>query len=102
MFFTSQNIDFPILFVETLGAFLFSFPFSILSLSLSLSMLRLFEDLGILMINKEKNTLQNFIFRWNGMEWLSHDYRNRGTCGYIGGGCIFQNGVMHTNIIRCD
>jgi hypothetical protein len=34
-----------------------------LSLSLSFSMLRLFEDLGILMINKEKNTLQKFLFR---------------------------------------
>jgi hypothetical protein len=29
MFFSSQNIDFPFLFEETLGAFLFlSFPFS--------------------------------------------------------------------------
>jgi hypothetical protein len=36
---------------------------SILSLSLSLLMPRLFEDLGILMINEEKNTLQNFLFR---------------------------------------
>jgi hypothetical protein len=62
MFFSSQNIDFPFLFTETLGASLF-FPFSILSLSLSLSMLRLFEDLGILMINEEKNTLQKFVFR---------------------------------------
>jgi hypothetical protein len=42
------------------------------------SMLRLFENLGILMINKEKNTLQKFLFKWNGMEWLSHDYRNGG------------------------
>jgi hypothetical protein len=41
-------------------------------------MLRLFEDLGILMINEEKNTIQNFLFRRNGMEWLSHDYRNGG------------------------
>jgi hypothetical protein len=46
--------------------------------SLSFSMLRLFEDLRILMINEEKNTLQKFLFRWNGMEWLSHDYRNGG------------------------
>jgi hypothetical protein len=28
------------------------------------------------------------------MEWHGHD------CGYIGGGCIFQNGVMHTNIVK--
>jgi hypothetical protein len=38
----------------------------------------LFEDLGILMINKEKNTLKKFLFGWNGMEWLSHDYENGG------------------------
>jgi hypothetical protein len=41
-------------------------------------MLCLFEDLGILMINEEKNTLQKILFRWNGMEWLNHDYRNEG------------------------
>jgi hypothetical protein len=61
-------------------SFSFSFIFfSILSLSLSLSrfsMLHLFEDLKILMINEEKNTLQKFLFRWNGIEWLSHDYEN--------------------------
>jgi hypothetical protein len=63
MFFSSQNIDFPILFAETLGAFLFlSSFFSIPFLSLSLSMLHLFEDLMILMINEEKNTLQKFLF----------------------------------------
>ena len=55
MFFSSQNIDFPFLFEETLRAFLFLY-FSILFLS-SFSMLRLFEDSGILMINEEKNTL---------------------------------------------
>jgi hypothetical protein len=67
MFFSSQNIDFPFLFTESLRAFLFpsSFfnAFSLsLSLSLSFSMLHLFEDLEILMINREKNTLQKFIF----------------------------------------
>jgi hypothetical protein len=36
--------------------------FNIFSLSF-FSMLRLFEDLWILMINKEKNTLQKFLFR---------------------------------------
>jgi hypothetical protein len=78
MFFASQNISFPILFAETLVAFLFSSSFSILFLYLFFSMLRLFEDLGILMINEEESTLQKFLFRWNGMEWLSHDYGNRG------------------------
>ncbi len=70
MFFSSQNIDFPFLFEETLGAFLFlSFSLSLsLSLSLSIlfslfSMLRIFEDSRILMINKEKNILQKFLFR---------------------------------------
>jgi phosphoribulokinase len=64
MFFSSQNIDFPFLFEETLGAFLFSSSFfNTFSLSLSFSMLHLCEDLGILMINEEKNTLQKFLFR---------------------------------------
>jgi hypothetical protein len=46
MFFSSQNIGFPFLFQETLGAFLFlSFPFSFF-FSL-FSMLHLFEDMGI-------------------------------------------------------
>jgi hypothetical protein len=59
-----EKIDFPILFAETLGAFLFLPLFFIPFLSLSLfSMLRLFEDLGILMINEEKNSLQKFLFR---------------------------------------
>jgi hypothetical protein len=37
--------------------------FNTFFLSLSLSMLHLFEDLGILMINEEENTLQKFLFR---------------------------------------
>jgi hypothetical protein len=49
MFFSSQNIDFPFLFEETLRAFLFLSLFSILFLTF-FSMLRLFEDSGILMI----------------------------------------------------
>jgi hypothetical protein len=46
--------------LELLFSFLF---FSILFLSFFFSMLGLFEDLGILMINEEKNTLQKFLFR---------------------------------------
>jgi hypothetical protein len=49
IFFSSQNIDFPFLFEETLRAFLFLSLFSILFLTF-FSMLRLFEDSGILMI----------------------------------------------------
>jgi hypothetical protein len=64
MFFSSQNIDFPILFAETLGDFLFpSSLFFNTFLSPLFSMLCLFEDLGILMINEEKHTLQKFLFR---------------------------------------
>jgi hypothetical protein len=59
MFFSSQNIDFPFLFEETLGAFIFIF----LSFFFFFSMLRLVEDMGILMITEEKNTLQKFLFR---------------------------------------
>jgi hypothetical protein len=78
LFFSSQNIDFPFLFEETLGAFLFlSFPFSFfLSLSFSFSlffntfalffsMLHLFEVLWIFLIFEEKNNLQKFFS--NGM-----------------------------------
>jgi hypothetical protein len=69
MFFSYQNIDFPFLFEETLGAFLF------LSLSLSLfqyffslfSMLHLFEDSGSLMIFEDKDNLQKFFS--NGIGW---------------------------------
>jgi hypothetical protein len=60
IFFSSQNIGFPFLFEETLGAFLFSFFFS-----LFFSMLHLFEDSGIVMIFEEKDSLQKFFS--NGM-----------------------------------
>jgi hypothetical protein len=63
MFLSSQTIDFPFLFAETLGVSLFlPLLFSILFLPL-FSMLCLFVDLGILMINEEKNTLRKFLFR---------------------------------------
>jgi hypothetical protein len=67
-------------YLWTLRDFLFpsSFFQYFLSLSLSFAMLRLFEDLGILMIKEEENTLEKNLFRWNGMEWLSFDYGNGG------------------------
>jgi hypothetical protein len=67
IFFSSQNIDFPFLFEEALGAFLFlSFSlFLFNTFSLFFSMLRLFEDLRILMIFEEKDNLQKFFS--NGM-----------------------------------
>jgi hypothetical protein len=67
-FYPLKILTFPF-YLQSLGAFLFpsSFlnTFSLsLSLSLSLfSMLCLFEDLGILMINEEKNTLRKFLFK---------------------------------------
>jgi hypothetical protein len=68
MFFSSQNIDFPFLFAETLGVFLFSFRFfNTFSLSF-FSMLHLFEDLGIY-INEDKTLFKNFFLDeidWNG------------------------------------
>jgi hypothetical protein len=67
----------PFYLQRLLKLFFFFLFFNTFSLSL-FSMLCLFEDLGILMINEEKNTLQKFLFRWNGMEWLSHDYGNGG------------------------
>jgi hypothetical protein len=80
------------LFEEILGAFLFLplfFSFFLFFYALSL------EDLGGLKIFEDKNNfLKNFLFKWNGMEWIGHD------CGYTGGGRIFRNGVMHTNIAK--
>jgi hypothetical protein len=67
----------PFYLQRLLEVFFFLPPFSILFLSL-FSMLHLFEDLEILIINEEKNTLQKFLFRSNRMEWLGHDYGNGG------------------------
>jgi hypothetical protein len=39
----------------------------------------------------EKSLLKQLSFQ---MEWYGHD------CGYIDGGRIFQNGVMHANIAK--
>jgi hypothetical protein len=51
-------------YLHRLLELLFSFLFFQYLFSLSLfSIIRLFEDLGILMINEEKNTLQAFLFR---------------------------------------
>jgi hypothetical protein len=32
--------------------------------------------------------------------WLNHDHGDWGSCGYIGGGCIFQSGGMHADIFN--
>jgi hypothetical protein len=86
MFFSSQSIDFPFLFEETLGAFLFlSFPFSsFFSLSFfntfsllffyapSLWGLRDFDDIW------GQKQPSKILFKWHGMIWLIHDYEDGG------------------------
>jgi hypothetical protein len=47
--------------------------------------------LGVLMIFEGKITSSKNSFQ---MKWYGHNY------GYIGGGRIFQNGVMHANIVK--
>jgi hypothetical protein len=85
------------LFEETLRAFLFlSFLFLFLFSLFLIPFPSFFfyapslEDLGIFMIFEEKDDFfKNFLFKWLDMEWHGHD------CRYIGGGHIFQNGVIH-------
>jgi hypothetical protein len=50
-------------YLQRLLELVFSFLFFQYFFSLFFSMPCLFEDLGILIINEEKNTLQNFLFR---------------------------------------
>jgi hypothetical protein len=97
MFFSSQNIDFLFLFEGTLGALLFPSSFFNILLSLSLSFnapslwgLGDFDDKR----GEKYSSKISFQMKWNGMAkpWW-------GSCGYISGGQIFQNGVMHANII---
>jgi hypothetical protein len=63
--FSALKILTFLFYLQTLGAFLFpsSLFFQYLFSLPLFSMLHLFEDLGILMINEEKNTLQKFLFR---------------------------------------
>jgi hypothetical protein len=75
----------PLLFKETLGAFLFSFSFLYAPF---------LEDSGVLMIFEEITLLQKLLLKWLDMEWHGHDY------GYTGGGRIFQNGVIHANMAK--
>jgi hypothetical protein len=77
----------PLLFVETLVSF-----FLFLSFFFFFSMLRLLRTWGFWWYLRTKSLLEKPLFIWHDMEWHGHDY------GYTGGGCIFQNGVMHDNI----
>jgi hypothetical protein len=62
-FYPLKILTFPF-YLQSLGAFLFPSSFLNTFFSLSLfSTLCLFEDLGILMINEEKNTLRKFLFK---------------------------------------
>jgi hypothetical protein len=120
VFFSSQNIDFPFYLKRLLEL---SFFFSILFIPLfslffyapSLEDLGGFDD-----IRGETSLLQQLLFKWNGVDWLSVDigggciFRNGvmhvnmakpwswrwGSCGYIGGGCMFWSGGMHANIFN--
>jgi hypothetical protein len=77
VFFSSQNIEFPIYLRRLLELFLL-----LLSLSFHAPSL---EDLGVLMIFEEKSLLQKLVLKW---------------LQYTGGGRIFQNGVMHANMAK--
>jgi hypothetical protein len=79
IFFFSRNVDFPFLFEETLGAFLFlsfSLSFSILFLSffyaMSLWGLGDFDDIW------GERQPSKIIFKWHGVIWLIHDYEDGG------------------------
>jgi hypothetical protein len=62
-YFSPLKILISSFYLRRLLELLFSFPFFQYFFSLFFSMLRLFEDLGILMANEEKNPLQKVLFR---------------------------------------
>jgi hypothetical protein len=72
---------------------LFELFFFLLSLSL-LYMLCLLRTRGFWWYLRRKTLLQKLLFKWLDMEWHGHDY------GYNGGGRIFRDGVMHTNMAK--
>jgi hypothetical protein len=100
IFFFSRNVDFPFLFEETLGAFLF--------LSFSLSFFNIFSLFFLCYVSlrtwgfwwylRRKTAFKNYFqMAWGDMAnpWLWR----WGSCEYISGGHIFQSGVMHANIL---
>jgi hypothetical protein len=98
MFFPSQNIDFPFLFEETLRAFLFlsllfQYIFSLFFYAPSLWGHGDFDDKR----GEKHSSKISFQKKWNGM--AKPELWKWGSCGYIGGGRIFEHGVMHANII---
>jgi hypothetical protein len=93
VFFSSQNIDFPFIWRDS-WSFSFSSSFFLFLPFSFFFLLRLLRTWGFWWCLRRKSLLQKLLFKWLDMEWHGHD------CGYIGGGCIFQNGVMHTNIVK--
>jgi hypothetical protein len=93
VFFSYQNIDF-LFYLKRLLELSFFFFFNIFSSSFALPFflcsiswgLGSFDD-----IRGENSLLQQFLFKWNSVDWLSMD---------IGDGRIFQNGVMHFNMVK--
>jgi hypothetical protein len=100
MFFSSQNIDFPFLF--EVRAFLFFFLLFLI-LFLSFFICSSLWGLGDFDNIRGEKYFSKFLFRWNGNEWQKWMAKpwlwKWGSCGYIGGGRIFRNGVMHNNIL---
>jgi hypothetical protein len=99
MFFSSTKIEF-LSSRETFGALLSLLLFSTLilpSTSFLSFQLHLFIrgwTQGLLKIFLEKTKLQSFF------GWVEHGYTMNmkwESCGYISGGRIFQDGVMHAN-----
>jgi hypothetical protein len=78
IFFSSQNIDFPFLFEETLGAFFFFF-----SLSFSIPFISFFyvpslwglRDFDHIWGERQPSKI---LFKWHGMIWLILDYEDGG------------------------
>jgi hypothetical protein len=82
MFLSSQNIDFPFLFGETLGAFPFlSFPFS-LSLFNTFSLFFFYAPslwgLGDFDDIWGERQPSKILFKYHAMIWLIHDYEDEG------------------------
>jgi hypothetical protein len=91
VFFSSQNIDLPFYLKRLLErSFFFQYIYFLFFSHLFLCsvswVLGGFDD-----IRGEKSLLQQILFKWNSVDWLSVD---------IGGGCIFRNGVMHANMVK--
>jgi hypothetical protein len=93
VFFSSQNIEFPIYLRRHLEFFFFFtfLPFFLFFYAPSLEDLGGGGGEGGLMIFEEKITSSKTSFQ---MACHGHDY------GYSGGGRIFRNGVMHTNMAK--